>query len=232
MKRNLPQVVLSCVAVLIILSAFLPNNTTGFGVIINKADSLFPVWFSIIAVFAFVLGASSLIGSHIKKIINRDTDWLYSIATVSSFVIVLVVGLCKFGGAPGLTGDVSDPSSYLGRIFSSVLSPLHSTLFSLLAFYIASAAFRSFRIKSLETSILLFSASIIIIGRLPFASIFFSSFPEKVQWMSPDKLSLWLLLFPNTAGQRALMITISLGVIAVALKHILGMSRDLFGGSK
>lgn len=232
MKRNLAQIVLSSVALLIIFSAFLPETDGGFGRVVKSADSYFPIWFSIIAVFAFILGASSLIGSHVRKIVNRDTDWQYSIVTVASFIIVLIVGLAKFGGAPGLEGDVSDPASVLGRIFSAVLSPLHATLFSLLAFYIASAAFRSFRIRSLETTVLLLSASAIIIGRLPFASKLFSFLPDSLHWLSPDKISLWLLLVPNTAGQRAILITVSLGVIAVALKHILGMSRDMFGGQK
>ncbi|MCP4145754.1 MAG: hypothetical protein GY752_10800 [bacterium] len=232
MKRNLAQVVLSVVALLIVLSAFLPDADGGLAGIAKSADSYFPIWFSIIAVFAFVLGASSLIGSHVRKIKDRENDWQYSIVTVSSFAIVLIVGLAKLGGAPGLEGDVSDPASFLGRIFSSVLSPLHATLFSLLAFYMASAAFRSFRIRSLETTVLLVSASIIIVGRLPFASKLFSFLPETLHWLRPDKLSLWMLLVPNTAGQRAVLITVSLGVIAVALKYILGMSRDMFGGQK
>ncbi len=232
MKRNLAQVVLSTVALLIVLSAFLPDAESGFGGIVKRADSYFPIWFSIIAVFAFVLGASSLIGSHVRKIKERETDWQYSIVTVASFAIVMVVGLAKLGGAPGLAGDVSDPTSVLGRIFGAVLSPLHATLFSLLAFYIASAAFRSFRIRSLETTVLLLSASAIIVGRLPFSSKLFSFLPDSLHWLSPGKVSLWLLLVPNTAGQRAILITVSLGVIAVALKHILGISRDMFGGQK
>lgn len=231
MKHRIPQLVLSFVALLIITASFIPKTASDNYAInfVNSADMFFPGWFSVIATFAFVLGGFSLLGSHLKKISERKKDWQYSIVTVSSFILVLIVGFLKIGGEPGFTGDISDPASWLGRVFSTILSPLHATLFSLLAFYIASAAFRSFRIRSLETTVLLISASVIIIGRLPASVQMFSFLPDNY---TIDKLSLWLLLVPNTAGQRALMITIALGVVAVALKQILGLGSELFGGKK
>ena len=101
------------------------------------------------------------------------------------------------------------------RIFESVLSPLHATLYSLLAFYVASASYRAFRIRSVETSVLLGSALIVLLGRLPS-----SLWPVPV-----DSLSGWLLAVPNTAGQRALMIGIALGVVALAVRMMLGLDR-------
>ena len=59
------------------------------------------------------------------------------------------------------------PGSLFNDIFSNILVPLESTMFSLLAFYIASAAFRSFRLKSFSAGLLLFAAIIVMLAQIP-----------------------------------------------------------------
>ena len=196
------------------------------------ADRNFSVWFAILAVFAFALGGANLIKSHGMKVAKRRSDWPYSVITLVSFAVVLVIGLLKVGGAPGWQGAVTDAGTAFAWVFEAVNGPLQATLFSLLAFFVVSAAYRSFRLRSLEASILLAAATVILIGRTPLGVVVGDLYPDWLTFLRPDVLSMWILRVPNTAGQRAILIGISLGVVATSLRLILGLDRGGVGGRR
>ena len=110
--------------------------------------------------------------------------------------------------------------SYMFRaFFDHVLMPILATMFSLLAFFIASAAYRAFRARNVLASLLLIAALIVMLRfnpYLPFAGYV-------------AKSSNWLMNVPNLAAQRAIVIGIGLGIVATALKVILGIERGYMG---
>ncbi len=212
------------VALLLVAASFAPRGAdagAGWRWLVF-ADQHFSLWFSVLAVFAFVLGGINLLAQHLARVVRRRPDWPYSVVTVVSFLVVLVAGLFKLGGLPGLQGSVTHPDSLFTRLFEDVLSPLHATLFSLLAFYVVSASFRAFRVRSLETAVLMIAAVLVLLGRIPFAGLAGHSVLSALPF---EDVSLWILSVPNTAGQRALMIGIALGTVALALRMILGLEQ-------
>jgi hypothetical protein len=98
--------------------------------------------------------------------------------------------------------------------------PIQSTMFSLLAFYIASAAFRAFRAKSLLATVLLLTAVIVMMGQVPIGELLGSWFP---------KLGLWIIDFPNNAAKRAIGLGVGFGSLATQLKIIFGVERNWLG---
>ncbi|MBU0982462.1 MAG: hypothetical protein KKA42_01230 [candidate division Zixibacteria bacterium] len=105
--------------------------------------------------------------------------------------------------------------------FDHILIPILSTMFSLLAFFIASAAYRAFRARNLLASLLLISALIVMLRFNPYLQ------PIMGDYMA--KTSNWLMNVPNLAAQRAIVIGIGLGIVATALKVILGIERGYMG---
>ncbi|HPI32931.1 MAG TPA: hypothetical protein PLR32_06415, partial [candidate division Zixibacteria bacterium] len=103
------------------------------------------------------------------------------------------------------------------------------TMYSLLAFFVASASYRAFRAKNREATILLVAATIILIGRTPFGMYLTSWMPESLSVLEIPNLAMWIMNAPNLAGQRAIMIGIGLGVVAMSLRIILGIERSYLG---
>lgn len=98
--------------------------------------------------------------------------------------------------------------------------PLGSAMFSLLAFYIASAAYRSFRVRSLESSLLMLTAVIVMLGQIPQGSLYISE--------SLPAIRLWLLKNISTPAFRAIFFGASIAGLAMAIRIWLSLEQSPF----
>jgi hypothetical protein len=105
-------------------------------------------------------------------------------------------------------------------LYDHIFAPCNSTMFALLAFFIASAAFRAFRARNVEAALLLGAAILIMVGRVPIGRAVSDVFP----WLAD-----WIIDVPNNAGRRAIMMGAALGAIATSLRVILGLERSHLG---
>jgi hypothetical protein len=104
--------------------------------------------------------------------------------------------------------------------FNYIFTPCNATMFALLAFFIASAAFRAFRARNTEASLLLGAAILVLLGRAPIGHLIHHSLPDITNWM---------IDFPNNAGRRAIIMGTALGGIVTGLRVILGLERSHLG---
>jgi hypothetical protein len=224
MKRQIPLLIVSAVGTLLVVSVFVPPMQN------LREDA--SVFFDIIAVFAFFLGGGNLIRVHSENIYKKGSDWAFSIVTLVGFVVMLSMGLSKFGNPHGIAGDVAERGSYFQLLFQYIMSPLNSTMYALLAFFVASASYRAFRAKNTEATILLIAAFVILLGRTALGVVLTAWVPEWFSVLQIPNLAMWIMNAPNLAGQRAIMIGISLGVIAMSLRLLLGIERSYLGSDK
>jgi drug/metabolite transporter (DMT)-like permease len=168
-------------------------------------------YLQIVYAFSIVLGVASVVHRHGGRLRRLKKDWPYSLAAIASMVLMLAAG---FIGGRGR-------ESLFQQLFNAILLPVQATMFALLAFYLASASFRAFRTRSLDATVLLISAVIVMIGRL-----------DDGQTLHIPDVSRWILNSPNLVAKRAILIGVGLGMASTALKVVLGIERSYLGSGK
>lgn len=93
--------------------------------------------------------------------------------------------------------------------FDGLFNPLVIAMFSLLGFYVATASYRAFKIKSLESFLMMLSALIVILGQIPFGVKLWQGFPS---------VRIWLLSVPSTGAFRAITLGAFIASLVMALR--------------
>ena len=102
-------------------------------------------------------------------------------------------------------------------------------MFSLTAFFIASASYRAFKARSVESTLLLGSAFLVMIFRVPLGEAMWGAVMP-ASWDITIFIEDIIMGGFNNAGQRAIQIASAIGLISVSLKIILGVERSYLGG--
>jgi len=217
MRREIPLIMTGVVGVVFVLQYFIPHPP------FNQLNNWFSDWFSIIGACAIWLGALNLMKISADKVYRRRSGWGYSIVIILSFLLMVIIGFAGWS-------RFRDAGTGFDWMYQYVYSPLSATMFALLAFFVASASYRAFRARNLEATLLLLAAFFVMIGRVPVGDAVGSliHLPESVM---PSKITIWIMGFINSAGQRAIMIGIALGTVSTSLRIILGIERSYLGGS-
>jgi hypothetical protein len=189
----------------VIISGFF--TTQALTVVKNELDQ----WFLIVTAFMVLVGLVNLNLIHFRKISQKREGWGYSVVLLAGAYFFIVFGLLR-----GSLGDAQYSWFYNGLIV-----PMSSTTFSLLMFYIASASYRAFRVRTAEATVLLTSAVIMMIGVVPIGRVIWSAFPD---------ITSWILNYPNTAGIRGIQLGACIGGMATALRILVGIERGHLGG--
>lgn len=208
MRRTLPLAICLAMGILMMVQFFIPHPVSvAFYDLTTK-------WIRIVSAFALVLGVGSLILYHTDRLRRRRPGWAYSIVTLVALVVTAVIGL-GWGVKPG--------SPLQEVLFKNMLVPLNASMFAILAFYMASAAYRAFRARTKEAALLLIAAFVVMLGMVPVGEAIWRKLPEVAEWV---------LSVPNMAAKRAIVFGVALGAIATSLKVILGIERGWLGGGK
>lgn len=111
-------------------------------------------------------------------------------------------------------------------LFNSIQLPMGAAVFSMITFYLISAAYRSFRMRSTEAALLMIAALICMIGQMPIGTWLTSLVPWKflqLPWLSQK-----LLLVVNSAAYRGVLIGLLIGGISISLRIWLGLDNSVY----
>lgn len=225
-KLRLPLILTFLVGLVPIVTFFLTEKVWGVSFVRDRVEQ----YMVIIAGFALLLGVVNVMRGNIRKIEQRKTGWPFSISLLLGLVVMGAFGILSamrvgpFQGILNAPDGTDTPFYWMTR---NMFNPLQAAMFSLLAFYIASAAFRAFRVRNVEATILLIAAFLVMLGRTPLGEYVFSWAPGGTTWL--PTITEWIMAVPNTAAQRGIIIGAALGAAALSLRVILGIERSYLG---
>jgi hypothetical protein len=179
----------------------------------------------ILGAFAVGLGLIGLGQMHGKRVIKRQRGWSESLVFFAAATAMTVFTLYE-RTHPNESGVGHQGYTLL---FSGLFQPLSSSLFSLLAAYLVSAAYRAFCVRTRESALMAVAAALIMLGQVPIGNLLTRSFPEPLQIPA---IMAWVMAVANNGVVRAINFGIFVGAIATALRVWLSMDPALNQSSR
>jgi len=193
MKRYIPVGVLSVLGFVMIGDYFLRVAS------LEYAARELQNWATITAAVALGFSAFALLRQHVPRSLKGN---IYSIA--------LLVSLCLLPILYILTG--STVSFQYNWVYVSFVGKLDPAMYSLVAFSIISGCYRAFRVRNIDSFLVLTAAAILLFGQVPVGGA-----------LKP--VVNWLLDVLNTGAYRGIQLGITLGLFAYALRILTGIER-------
>lgn len=156
--------------------------------------------------------------ANLLSLVDQDKPYTIEPPYFTSGGAQEVVNQLNSGGAqarvvPAEWGShISTRGGLFNWMFYNIFTPLDATMFALLAFFVASASYRAFRIRNFEATLLLLAGIIIMLGRVPVGSLIST-------WFVMYILVLGLGIGVNTwwKKRRITFITVAAGLFLVTL---------------
>lgn len=211
MKKEIPLAITLVLGLTYIVANYFTGNAT-----LTSVKTSLDAWYLAVAAWAVAIGMVNLAQIHGRRVAQKREGWFFS-----GWLIV-----CMFGMLLASLFIFKSPSHAGWKfMYMQLIAPMNATVYATLVFYIGSAAYRSFRMRSLEAGILLVVAVIMMLGRVPLGAMLLGGNPAL------GNMADWLLNVPNSAGMRGIQIGACLGGLATALRIMLGIERNWLGGT-
>ena len=165
-------------------------------------------WLLLLASFALLLGIAHLLLTHLRRIQQGQRDWTYSLVLVTACSAVLVAGLIQPSGVTSPTVE---------WIFTALIAPGQATLYALLFFFMAAAAYHYLRVTHPAGRWMLAGALLVLIAQMPASRTVLPAVYD--EWVG------WLLQVPVMVTLRGAILGSTLALLLLGLRFILGRSQ-------
>lgn len=216
----------------------------GVGIWLQEANGPVVSFTNILTSFLVGLGIYSLLRVHIKRLVGFKTDWFFSFTLLLSMAAMIIFGYADWiQRQDAVRGPLLESQANWGLtqyvrdfLFEGLLQQMDAAMFSIIAFYILSAAYRAFRIRSIEATILLATALIVMISLMGAVA---NGYDDFVKNQAGDgfflnfqlrTIAAWLKDTFQTSSIRGIQFGVGIGALAMGLRLWLSLERT--GGSR
>lgn len=181
------------------------------------------------------LGIYSLLRIHGTRIARQQRDWGFSVVLLVSLVLMFGFGLVDWLQKAQPDGPKFDNATNWGFVqygrdflFEGLLQQMDAAMFSIIAFYILSAAYRAFRIRSIEATILLGTALIVVLSLMGFVRDQIDGVLPATGLLSNLRLGTIAAFISDTfqtPALRGVQFGVGIGTLAMGLRIWLSLER-------
>jgi hypothetical protein len=195
------------------IAFFLPQH-----IVVGRTDFEWTRWdeeisdvFQVILAMSVGLGVINILRVYGYQVVKGRKGWPNGLALIAAMLVTAVFGFwSEFGSRDAVKSFFHD------FLFSGLYNNLGSAMFSLLAFYIAGAAYRSFRVQSVEASLMMLAALVVMLGQIPLGFYISERFPT---------VRNWLMTQVSTPGIRAILFGILVAFLVTAVRMWLSLEK-------
>lgn len=204
-RKTIPMVITFLIGFLLVFTYFIEVPVA----VSNFADVI-PRWCVVIVSLALGVGVTKVWQTHLVKITKRKPgEWPYSIVALTTFILFVAVGLIY-----------GVDNQNFRWIYDNLLTPPFATTYAIWGFFIASACFRVLRFKNVESGLLIVSAILVMLSNVALGELIWADFPL---------IGSWIKTVPMMAVFRALTIGVSVGLIVLGIRTLLGLEKGYAG---
>jgi len=196
----------------------------------------------VLAGFLLGLGIYSLLRVHGRRVFRQQKDWFFSLVLIGSATLMVAVGFMDWASHKGPeAAKLDDPANWhfinyaKDFLFDGQFQGMDAAMFSIIAFYILSAAYRAFRVRSVEATVLLSSALLVILSlmgaveylwHVPINAATNNDPNAFLQNFSLVSIRNWLQAYVQTPSIRGIDFGVGIGTVAMGLRLWLSLEKS------
>jgi membrane-associated HD superfamily phosphohydrolase len=179
---------------------------------LQSTESMITSWVTFMGYFAAVLATIQLSYSYGMKIIKKDKDTPYYAFALILFALMTIAGIGFGINYPVYTW-----------LYDNLYRPVTATILAMLGFYLLSATYRAYRVKSIALAFCIISCFLFLIATAPAGPALLPQVSIIADWIR-DNVS--------TAGLRGYVIAAAIGAISLGIRTLIGRERGYLGRAK
>ena len=189
-QNKVPRYLMSAIILILVAEFFFPVPN-----VVQSINSELQTFTAICAAFAMLLGSANIMKVYGSRVIKKGRNWEYAVLLLTFLFSTIGFGLLEGSGG-----------TYFKWLYNNVQVPAAATVYAIIGFYVVFAAYRAFRARTIEATILLITG---------FLTLMWGSSIGHVIWPGIAHVVPWIVDVPNTAAFRGYKIAVAVATVAV-----------------
>ena len=181
----------------------------------------------------------SILRVHVGKIVKKQKNWGMSVVLLCSMILMVLVGYWDWISTLN-NSQISQnmnlwklPQYLQDLLFMGFLQQMDAAMFAVVGFFIFSAAYRAFRMRSMESTIMLLTAVFVLLSLMGVLDYAVDQWIDSFTHCNPNaflnnfklaEMANWLSATLERPGIRALEFGLEIGGLALALRVWLSLA--------